>query len=225
MPKFAVTWVGQLNLIQLDLVTREMHHPRGRGDAGVHADGRQEPCQETRAAGDVVQGELSTVAMRLVVGFADIPSVVKQRNDQCHDGAFRTEALLDGNRAFISDHHAHHRKRHVQRMLPVVIDRIDAVIAGHAAGEQAVEFGESSRNPVERFTGPGRTEQRVHSLRDGFCRTHLHRVCNVIVVTAKVLHATQSKLLGRRTPRAWFSFGQYTLIPPNLYLTRRASVA
>ena len=50
-------------------------------------------------------------------------------------------------------------------MLPIVIDGIDAVIAGHAAREQPLEFLERDRHSVERLAGPGGREQFAHRVR------------------------------------------------------------
>src|SRR5882757_5515234 len=125
-------------------------------------------------------------------------------------------------------------------MLEVVVHGIDAVVAGHPAGEQFIEFIEGDGDPIEGFTGPRGREKLADRGSYGGRGTDLNRVRNVVIVTAKIVHPLESKLLGRRTPCAWFSFprlrgaagnmlttgrDQYTLIPPNLALMRRANAA
>jgi hypothetical protein len=73
-------------------------------------------------------------------------------------------------------------------MLTVVVNRVDAVIAGHATGEQSIEFLEGDRDAMERFTRPSLGKKLLDRIGDCGGGTHLNRIRNVIVVTAKVLH-------------------------------------
>ena len=43
-------------------------------------------------------------------------------------------------------------------MLPIVVDRIDAVVSGHAAREQPLEFLERDGHTIEGFAGPADRE-------------------------------------------------------------------
>src|SRR5580692_5698863 len=98
MSEFAVARVGQLDLVELDLISREMHDARRNRHPTLHADAGQEAGQESRAAGHMVKSELGAVAMLTVAELADVARIVKQRCDQRHDGALGTDAhaALDG---------------------------------------------------------------------------------------------------------------------------------
>ena len=69
-------------------------------------------------------------------------------------------------------------------MLPIVIDRVDAVIAGHAAGEQALELLERDRDPVEGLPGPGGREKFAHRVGHRRRGADLNGIRNVEIVTA-----------------------------------------
>ena len=79
-------------------------------------------------------------------------------------GALGAEAHAGLDAALIAHQQARHGERHVERVLAIVIERIDAVIARHAAGEELVEILERDRDLVERFAGPRRSET-VHGPR------------------------------------------------------------
>jgi hypothetical protein len=142
-------------LAQLDLVPGEMHDAGRYRHPGFHADGRQETREKFSAARHVVERELRAVAMHPVVFFADVARVVEQRGDQRHDCALGAEAVRRIDRHLVTDQETRHGERHVERMLAVVVNRVDAVIAGHAAGEQTLEFVKCDRDPVERLARPG----------------------------------------------------------------------
>src|ERR1700693_2782813 len=95
-------------------------------------------------------------------------------------------------------------------MLEVVIHGVDAVIAWHPARKQFVEFIESDGDPIEGFAGPRGREKLANRRSDGGRGTYLNGVRNVVIVTAMIVHPTESKLLGRRTPCTWFSFPRFT---------------
>src|SRR5450631_2398856 len=90
-------------------------------------------------------------------------------------------------------------------MLEVVVHGVDAVIARHSAGEQFIEFIESDGDPIEGFAGPRGREKLANRGSDGRRGTDLNCVRNVVIATAKIIHPLESKLLGGRTPCAWFS--------------------
>jgi len=82
-------------------------------------------------------------------------------------------------------------------MLEVVIHGVDAVVAWHPARKQFVEFIESDGDPLEGFAGPRGREKLANRRSDGSRGTYLNSVRNVVIVTAMIVHPTDSKLLGR----------------------------
>ena len=139
------------DLVEFDFVAGEMHDSRRYRHPIFHADRRQEARQKTRASSHVVQGEFRAVAMLPVAEFADVARVMKQRGNQRHDRPLGTETHSALDRALIPDEKPRHRQGHIQRMLAIVIDRIHAVVAGHAAGKQLVEFFKGNSDSVERL--------------------------------------------------------------------------
>jgi hypothetical protein len=69
-------------------------------------------------------------------------------------------------------------------MLPIVIDGVDTVIAGHATGEQAFELVERDRDTVEGLPGPGGCEKFAYRVGHRRCGADLNGIRNVEVVTA-----------------------------------------
>ncbi len=122
--------------------------------------------------------------MHAVVELADVAGVVEQRGDQRHDRPLGAEAPRRIDRELVADQEPRHGERHVERMLAIVINGVDAVITRHAAGEQALEFLEGDRDAVERLPGPGGREKFAH--RVGYRRrgADLDGIRNVEVVTA-----------------------------------------
>ena len=93
--------------------------------------------------------------------------------------------------ALVAHQQARHRQGHVERVLAIVVDGIDAVIARHAAGEELVELLERNRHSIERLARKGGREQLTH--RGGHRRrgTDLYGIRNVVIVTAKVMHPAE----------------------------------
>ena len=145
---------------------------------------RQKPREKARTARHVIKGELRSVVVHLIAEFADVARIVKQRSDQRHDRALGAEAARRIDRALVPDQQPRHRERHVERMLTIVIDGVDAVISGHASGEQALEFFERNGDPVEGLSRPAHRKELAHRL--GHCRggTYLDGIRNVEIVTA-----------------------------------------
>ena len=151
MPELAIAVIVEADLIELDFVAGEVHDLRRDRHPFGHADRRQVAADELRAAADVTQREFGAVAMRLVVGLSDVAGVMKQRDDDGEDCAFRTEALFGEVRAFVADDQPRDRERAVERVLQVVIDRIAAVVAGKLAVEQALEIAKRRVDAIERI--------------------------------------------------------------------------
>ena len=78
VPQLAILRIGELNHIELDLVTGEMDDARRHRHPGFEADARQVTREETRAAGHVIQGELGAIAVLAVIEFPNVARVMKQ---------------------------------------------------------------------------------------------------------------------------------------------------
>jgi hypothetical protein len=74
---------------------------------------------------------------------------MKQRRDQRHHRTLGAETHSRFHRAFVTDQQPRHRQGHVERVLAIVINRVDAMITGHAAGEELVEFFEREGDAIE----------------------------------------------------------------------------
>src|SRR5882757_9790352 len=90
-------------------------------------------------------------------------------------------------------------------MLEVVVHGVDAVVAGHSAREQFIEFIEGDGDPIEGLAGPRGREKFAHRGSDGDRGANLNGVRNVVIVTAMIVHPWESKLLEGRTLCTWFS--------------------
>src|SRR6266403_3195055 len=94
-------------------------------------------------------------------------------------------------------------------MLEVVIHGVDAVVAWHPAGKQSVKVIERNGDPIEGFARPRGREKLTHRGGDRGRATHLDGVCDVVVITAMLVHPMKSKLLGGRTPCAGSPSGDF----------------
>ncbi len=149
--QFAIAGVGELDLVQLDFITGEMHDSGRNRHPVFHADARQESGQETCAAGYVVEGELGAVAMLPVAEFPDVARIMKQRCDQSHDRPLGTEAHASLDAALVPHQQARHGQGHIERVLAIVVDGIHAVVARHTAREELVELVERDSDSIERL--------------------------------------------------------------------------
>ena len=188
VPQFLILGIGELDHIELDLVTREMHDSRGDGHPVFHADARQIARQKTRAAGDVIQREFSAIAMLAIIEFPNVAGVMEQRSDQRQAGALGAEAqaALDGT--LIADQQPRHGERHVQRVLAIVIQRIDAVIPRHAARKELVEVLKSNRDLVEVFRRPRGCKKFTDGGADRCGGADLNGIRDVEIITSEVVH-------------------------------------
>ena len=88
-------------------------------------------------------------------------------------------------------------------MLTIMVYGVDAVIPGHAAGKQSLEFFERDRDPIERFARPTDGEQLAHRGGHRGGGTDLDGIRNVVIVTAKIVHRRSlSSLRGARYVRS-----------------------
>ena len=176
------------DLFEAALIAGEVHHLTGDVRPMTKADGRQILVHEVRAARDVVAGELCAVAGRLAVR-AQIADVMKQRQQQTQLTALCAQGLRRvAVREFIAGHQPRHSQRDVQRVLLIVIDRVDAVIAGHATGEGQVEIVESVCDGRKGCFRPGGGEQFADRVTHIGSRTHQHCVGNVVFTAARAVH-------------------------------------
>jgi len=187
---------SEADLVEAQLVAGEVDDLRCDGHPVGHADGGQVARQELRAAADVRAGEFRAVAMRGVVGLADVARVVEQRDHQAEQRALRAEALLGRVRAFVAHQQPRHGERVVQRVLHVVIDGVAAEIAGKLAVEQPLEVGERRAELLDRSARPGPRVEFLDRATRRRHRAHLHGVGDV-VVAAPVLHGVLVVSLAR----------------------------
>ncbi len=103
-------------------------------------------------------GKFGAVIDLAVIQPAQVAHVVKQAGDQSEQCAFSAQACFLIVLPLVSDEQARERERDVERVLSIVIDGIDAQVAGHFAGEESLEMLERLVERLERKRGPGGTE-------------------------------------------------------------------
>ena len=130
-------------------------------------------------------GELGAVGHVGVARAAQVTDVVEQRHDDAEHGALRPEALRLGHLQFVADDQPRGGERDVERVLLVVVDGVDAEIAGHAAREHAFEIVEDVGEGGEFLAGPDPGEQLLDRGANIGSRTHEHRVGDVVVAAAR----------------------------------------
>ena len=95
----------------------------------------------------------------LVAALAQVADVVEQRGDQADDRAFAAEALGRLDLPLVARHQPRHRQRDVERVLHVVVQRVDALVARRASAEHLLEAQERALDRLERRAWPGLGEQ------------------------------------------------------------------
>jgi hypothetical protein len=80
---------------------------------------------------------------------------MKQGSDQSHHCPLGAETHVRLDAALVPHQQARHGQGHVQRVLAIVVDRIDAVVARHAACEEFVELIECDSDSIERLARKG----------------------------------------------------------------------
>ena len=115
---------------------------------------------------------------------AQVTDVVEQRHDDAEHGALRPELLRLRHLQFVADDEPRGGERDVERVLLVVVDGVDAEVAGHAAGEHAFEVAEHVREGGEFLARPDPGEQLFDRGANVGSRAHEHRVGDVVVAAA-----------------------------------------
>ena len=85
----------------------------------------------------------------MVIGAAQVTDVVKQTGDQPDRGARPAEPALLVLLPLVTDDEPRQRQCYVERVLAVVLDGVDAVIARYLTGEQPLEVGEGAAQRLE----------------------------------------------------------------------------
>ncbi len=115
---------------------------------------------------------------------AQVADVVEQRADDRELGAIGAQPIGGLDAHLVARDEARERERHVERVLHVVIRRIDRVVIRVEAAEHALEIVEGEPDGIERGAGV----QRGKEVRDGGshlrCGAHLHSVGHVVVVAS-----------------------------------------
>src|SRR6266478_674175 len=138
-----------LDARERQLVAGEVNDLRGHRHPGAEAQHRQVLLQEARAARHVRAGELRAVARVPVVAAAQIAHVVKQPGHEADHGARAAQAGRLFLLALVTHDQARERQGDVERVLPVVVHRVDAVESGHLAGEQPFEVLEGATQRLQ----------------------------------------------------------------------------
>ncbi len=109
---------------------------------------------------------------------------MEQRHNDAEHGALGTELLRLGHLQLVAGDQPRGGERDVQRVLLVVVDGVDAEVAGHAAREHALEVAEHVREGGEFPSRPDPGEQLLDRGANVGSRTHEHRVGDVVVAAA-----------------------------------------
>ena len=149
---------------------------------------RQVVRQEISAAADVIEREFSPIGLRAIAAAAQIPDVMEQRQDHAGGGALRGQLALGFDLAFVAGEQSRHRQRDIERVLPIVIDRVDTGKSGHTAGKQRIEIGKCALHRGHDHVRPGGDQQLLDRAQHRLRRADPHRVCDVIVAAADVGH-------------------------------------
>jgi hypothetical protein len=115
---------------------------------------------------------------------------VEQRYDDAEHRALVPELLRVGNGQVVARDQPRRRERDVERVLLIVVDGVDAEVAGHAAREHALEVAEDVGEGGELLARPDTREQLFDRGANIGGRAHEHRVGDVVIAAAGFsLHA------------------------------------
>ena len=165
-----------------------MHNLRCNGYPGLKAKDRQIVRQKPRAARNMCTRELRAIGRFTLIGAPQVADVVKKTGDDADDRAFRAQALLQRLLPLIAYDQARERERDVEGVLAVVIDGIDAEVAGHEPREQLFKVVESMLQRMQGRRGPGWPEKRFDSREHRRCGAHLHGVGDVEIAASCAGH-------------------------------------
>ena len=188
MPEPHVARVRQYQLAEGHLVAGKVQNLAGRLDPVAESDLRQVAAQELNAARDVGAGEFGAVTLR-VGGAAQVPHVMKQRQDDPGHGALRAELPQWIHLLLIARAQARHGEGHIERVLAVVINGINAGITGSAAREHVVELSEGVAQSLGRGLRPGAGKELLDRQQYRRRRTDPDRVGDVEVAAPDTGHA------------------------------------
>ena len=189
MPADGVSWLVELDVVDVDLVAREMHDHAADDGVSGQADFRQIAPQEIRAARDVLQRKLGAVIEFAVsVLMTNVAGIMKQRREDGHLRALGAETFFAFGASLVAGDKASERQSHIQRVLHIVIGRVAAEIARIAAREQSLEVVESQPDLVEGSARIRQCEQFMHGVTDGDRVADLNGIGDVVVVASVLGH-------------------------------------
>ena len=99
--------------------------------------------------------------------------------------------------ALVADDEACERECDVEGVLAVVIDGIDAEVAGHETGEQLFEMIEGVPQRLHRGVGPGRGEKLFDGSKHRRRGTHLHGIGDIKIAASRARHLLCSCAAGK----------------------------
>ncbi len=144
--------------------------------------------QKSRSAAHVVACELGAIALHVIVGAPQVADVVEQRQHHAEQDARGGELLGRRRLPLMGREQSHHRERHVQGVLPVVINGIDACVPGGSARGQLIEIAEGALDRTERHFRPFADQQLLHRAQHLSGRADAHGVGNVVVAASGTGH-------------------------------------
>src|SRR5262252_2496609 len=177
-----------LDVLERHLVAGEVDDLARDGHPGAEAEHRQVLLEEARAARDVRAGELGAVLRLVIIRAAQVADIVKQPGDEPDRGTRAPETMLLLLLPLVTDDQPGERECYVERVLAIVVDSVDTVIAGHLAGKQPLEVGKGATQGIERHARPGGAVERLHGREHRLRRAHLHAVGYVEVAAPGVGH-------------------------------------
>jgi hypothetical protein len=149
----------------------------------LEADLRQVPLEVVAAARHVHAREHGAVRCRVVVLLVpQITDVVKQRADDRKLRAIGAQAIAGLYAHLVARDEARQRERHVERVLHVVIRRIDAVVVRVETAEHALEIVKRHPDGIERAVRIQSGKKLGHGKAHLPRGAHLHGVRHVVVV-------------------------------------------
>ncbi len=180
-----------LDLRKGQLVAREMDDLAADRYPAGEPDDREKLFQERRASRNVRAREFGPVAGFPLVHATQVPDVVEQSNDDSDNGALATQSRVLTGLPLEPDDQPCQCQRDVERVLAVVVDRVDAVIARDIAREQPFEMLEGEPQRIERLLRPGRTIEVLYRGEHRLRRAHLNGIGDVEIASPGVRHFSE----------------------------------